>query len=122
VIVVNTSVIVAIVQQATQTEPIVFVGVIDPVGAGFVASLARPGGNTTGFALFEFGISGKWLSLLKEIAPSRAAVLRDPSTAAGIGQLGAIRSLFAALYESAIGPKQTSLVAPHMSALGGKQT
>jgi putative ABC transport system substrate-binding protein len=93
VIVVNTSVIVAIVQQATQTVPIVFVGVIDPVGAGFVASLARPGGNTTGFALFEFGISGKWLSLLKEIAPSRAAVLRDPSTAAGIGQLGAIQSV-----------------------------
>jgi putative ABC transport system substrate-binding protein len=93
VIVVSTSVIVAILQQATQTVPIVFVGVIDPVGAGFVATLPRPGGNTTGFALFEFGVSGKWLSLLKEIAPgvTRAAVLRDPSTAAGIGQLGAIQ-------------------------------
>ena len=95
VIVVNTSVIVAIVQQATQTVPIVFVGVIDPVGAGFVATLARPGGNITGFALFEFGVSGKWLSLLKEIAPgaTRAAVLRDPSNAAGMGQLGAIQAV-----------------------------
>lgn len=95
VILVNTSVIVAILQQATQTIPIVFVGVIDPVGAGFVATLARPGGNTTGFALFEFGISGKWLSLLKEIVPrvTRAAVLRDPSTGAGIGQLGAIQAV-----------------------------
>jgi putative tryptophan/tyrosine transport system substrate-binding protein len=95
VILVNTSVIVAILQQATQTIPIVFVGVIDPVGGGFVTSLARPGGNTTGFALFEFGVSGKWLALLKEIAPrvTRAAVLRDPSTAAGIGQLGAIQAV-----------------------------
>jgi putative tryptophan/tyrosine transport system substrate-binding protein len=95
VIVVNTSVVVAIFQQATQTVPIVFVGVIDPVGNGFVATLARPGGNITGFALFEFGVSGKWLSLLKEIAPNvtRAAVLRDPSTAAGTGQLGAIQAV-----------------------------
>jgi len=95
VIVVHTSVILATVQQATQTVPIVFVSVIDPVGAGFVASLARPGGNITGFALFEFGVSGKWLSLLKEIAPSiaRAAVLRDPSTAVGMGQLGAIQAV-----------------------------
>ena len=95
VILVNTSVIVAILQQVTQTVPIVFVGVIDPVGAGFVANLARPGGNTTGFALFEFGLSAKWLSLLREIAPgvTRVAVLRDPSTAAGIGQLGAIQAV-----------------------------
>jgi putative ABC transport system substrate-binding protein len=95
VIVVHTSVILATVQQATQTVPIVFASVIDPVGAGFVASLARPGGNITGFALFEFGVSGKWLSLLKEIAPSvtRAAVLRDPSTAVGMGQLGAIQAV-----------------------------
>jgi putative ABC transport system substrate-binding protein len=95
VILVNTSVIVAILQQATQTIPIVFVGVIDPVGGGFVASLARPGGNTTGFALFEFGVSGKWVALLKEIVPgvTRAAVLRDPSTAAGVGQLGAIQAV-----------------------------
>jgi len=84
----------AALQQATRTVPIVFVGVVDPVGAGFVASLARPGGNATGFALFEYGISGKWLELLKEIAPrvTRAAVLRDASVS-GVGQLGAIQSV-----------------------------
>ena len=67
--------------QATRTVPIVFVHVTDPVGAGFVESLARPGGNATGFTLFEYGISGKWLELLKQIAPgvTRAAVLRDPA-------------------------------------------
>jgi len=66
-------------QQATRTVPIVFVLVVDPVGAGFVASLAQPGGNATGFTIFEYGMSGKWLELLKEIAPgtTRAAVLRD---------------------------------------------
>jgi len=68
-------------QHATRTTPIVFVQVSDPVGAGFVESLARPGGNATGFTPFEFGISAKWLELLKEIAPrvTRVAVLRDPS-------------------------------------------
>jgi len=82
-------------QQVTRTVPIVFVTAVDPVGAGFVASLARPGGNTTGFLAFEYGISGKWLELLKEIAPSvtRAAVIRDPAIAAGAGQLGAIQSV-----------------------------
>jgi hypothetical protein len=72
-----------------------FASVIDPVGAGFVASLARPGGNATGFALFEYGLRGKWLALLKEIAPSltQAAVLREPATAAGTGQLGAIQAI-----------------------------
>ena len=75
--------------------PIVFVIVADPVGAGFVDSLARPGGNATGFIAFEYGMSGKWLELLKEIAPSvtRVAVLRDPAIAAGIGQFGAIQSV-----------------------------
>ena len=74
--------------QATRTVPIIFVTVIDPVGAGFVASLAQPGGNATGFTIFEYGMSGKWLELLKEIAPgvTRAAVLRDPAVASGIGQ------------------------------------
>ena len=64
------------------------------MGGGFVSSLARPGGNTTGFAVFEYGISGKWLALLKEIAPgvTRALVLRDPTTAAGIGQFAAIQA------------------------------
>ena len=74
--------------------PIVFVNVADPVGAGFVDSLARPGGNVTGFIMFEYGISGKWLELLKEIAPSvtRVAVLRDPAMSAGTGQFGAIQA------------------------------
>ena len=69
--------------------------VVDPVGAGFVDSLARPGGNATGFTTFEYGMSGKWLELLKEIAPgvTRAAVLRDPGIAAGIGQFGAIQAV-----------------------------
>jgi len=81
--------------QATRTVPIVFVNVIDPVGAGFVASLARPGGNATGFTLFEYGLSGKWLELLKQIAPgvTRAAVLRDPTIASGIGQFAAIQAV-----------------------------
>jgi putative ABC transport system substrate-binding protein len=81
--------------QATRTVPIVFVIVPDPVGAGFVNSLARPGGNATGFIQFEYGISGKWLELLKQIAPgvTRAAILRDPAISAGIGQFGAIQAV-----------------------------
>ncbi len=82
-------------RQATRTVPIVFVNVSDPVGAGFVASLARPGGNATGFTIFEYGMAGKWLELLKEIAPGvkRVAVIRDPDISAGTGQLGAIQSV-----------------------------
>jgi putative ABC transport system substrate-binding protein len=82
-------------QRATRTVPLVFVGAIDPVGAGQVASLARPGGNATGFALFEYGLSGKWLELLKQLAPgvTRVAVLRDSATAGGIGQFAAIQSV-----------------------------
>jgi len=81
--------------QATRTVPIVFAGVPDPVGSGFVESLARPGGNATGFIVFEYGIGAKWLELLKEIAPSvtRVAVLRDPAITAGIGMWGAIQSV-----------------------------
>ena len=84
---------VAVLQQATRTVPIVFGSVIDPVGAGFVETLARPGGNITGFTVFVYGISPKWLELLKQIAPhvTRAAVLRDPTVASGTGQLGAIQ-------------------------------
>jgi len=81
-------------QRATRTVPIVFTNVTDPVGGGLVASLARPGGNTTGLTLSEYGLSGKWLELLKEIAPrvTRAAVLRDP-VAVGIGQFAAIQAV-----------------------------
>jgi putative ABC transport system substrate-binding protein len=80
--------------QATRSVPIVFTQTPDPVAAGFVSSLARPGGNATGFTTAEYGISGKWLELLKEIAPgvTRAAVLRDPTIAAGIGQFASIQS------------------------------
>ena len=86
---------VAALQQASRSVPIVFVGVVDPVGAGFVASLARPGGNTTGFTSFEYGMSAKWLELLKEIDPrvTRAAVLRDPANPAGIGLLAAMQGV-----------------------------
>jgi ABC-type uncharacterized transport system substrate-binding protein len=81
--------------QATRRVPIVFVQVTDPVGGGFVASLAQPGGNATGFTQFEYSMSGKWLELLKEIAPrvTRAAVLRNPTISSGVGQYGAIQSV-----------------------------
>jgi putative ABC transport system substrate-binding protein len=80
--------------EATRTVPIVFAGVADPVGAGFVESLARPGGNATGFMQFEYSLSVKWLELLKQIAPgvTRAAVLRDPVITSGIGQFAVIQS------------------------------
>jgi putative ABC transport system substrate-binding protein len=81
-------------QRATRTVPIVFVNVVDPIGAGFVDSLSHPGGNTTGFTNFEYGLSVKWLELLKELAPrlARAAVLRDPANPVAGGQLGAIQA------------------------------
>ena len=85
--------------QATRTIPTVFAIVPDPVSAGFVESLARPGGNATGFLMFEFDIAGKWLELLKQIAPqvTRAAVLRDPAITAGIGQFSVIQSVASSL-------------------------
>jgi ABC-type uncharacterized transport system substrate-binding protein len=81
--------------QATRTLPIVFTSVADPVGAGFVESLSRPGGNATGFIQFEYSLSGKWLELLKQVAPgvTRAAVLRDPVQTAGVGQFAVIQSV-----------------------------
>src|SRR6516165_1669208 len=87
--------IVAALQRASRSVPIVFVNVTDPVGGGLVASLARPGGNATGFTQFEFGISAKWLELLKEIAPNitRVAVIRDPTARSGGGQLGAVQAM-----------------------------
>ena len=83
------------VQQASSTVPIVFVGVIDPVGSGLITSMARPGGNATGFTIFEYAIAAKWLELLKEVAPrvTRAAVLRDANVASGIGQFAAIQAV-----------------------------
>jgi putative tryptophan/tyrosine transport system substrate-binding protein len=89
------SITVAPIQRATRTIPIVFTNVADPVGAGIVQSLARPGGNATGFTNFEYSMSGKWVELLKQIAPHvrRAAVLRDPTAAAGIGQFAAIQGV-----------------------------
>jgi ABC-type uncharacterized transport system substrate-binding protein len=94
VIVTSSAAGVAPLLEATRTVPIVFVLVADPVGAGFVDSLARPGGNATGFIAHEYGFTGKWLELLKEIAPgvTRAAVIRDPAITAGIGMFGAIQS------------------------------
>src|SRR5262249_54598971 len=80
--------------QATRTLPIVFTNATDPVGAGLVDSLARPGGNATGFTAFEYGMSAKWLELLKQIAPdvTRAAIIRDATNSAGIGQWSAIQT------------------------------
>src|SRR5260370_42597285 len=82
------------VQEITRAVPIVFVQVTDPVSRGLIASLARPRRNTTGFAQFEFAICGKWLELLKQVAPrvSRVAVLRDPGQFSGIGQMAALQS------------------------------
>src|SRR5262245_21803209 len=82
-------------QQVTRSVPIVIASVVDPVGGGFVASLARPGGNTTGFVLFEYGLSRKWPELLKQIAPgvTRAAVLRDASLTTAVGQFAAIEAV-----------------------------
>jgi putative ABC transport system substrate-binding protein len=90
---------VAPLQKATRTIPIVFVNVADAVGAGFVESLAQPGGNITGFEIFEYSIGGKWLELLKQIAPrvARAAVLRNPLASGGIGQFAAIQAAAASL-------------------------
>jgi ABC-type uncharacterized transport system substrate-binding protein len=86
---------VAALQQVSRTVPIVFAATVDPVGSGFVDSLARPGGNTTGFLLFEYSLSGKWLELLKQVAPgtTRAAVLRDTANPAGNAQFGVIQAV-----------------------------
>jgi len=99
VILANSSAAVSPLLQATRTVPIVFAAVADPVGAGYVETLARPGGNATGFTVVEYSIAGKWLGLLKEIAPrmTRAAVLRDSAIAAGAGFFGAIQAPASAL-------------------------
>ena len=99
VILVNGPAALAQLQQATRSVPIVFTTVIDPVGGGFVASLARPGGNATGFMPSEYSTSGKWLELLKEIAPrvTRAAIIRDPTLTPAVAQFAAIQSAAASL-------------------------
>jgi len=95
VILATAGAIVAALQQASRSVPIVFAGTVDPVGSGFVDSLSRPGGNTTGFLLFEYSLSGKWLEVLKQIAPTikRAAILRDTANPAGNAQFGAIQAV-----------------------------
>jgi putative ABC transport system substrate-binding protein len=95
VILVSSGSALAVLQNVTRTVPIVFLSVSDPVGAGYVASLARPGANTTGFTLFEYSTSGKWLELLKQIVPAmtRAAVIRDPSITSGTAQFAAIQAV-----------------------------
>jgi putative ABC transport system substrate-binding protein len=95
VILASGSITVAPLLQATRTVPIVFVQVVDPVGGGFVETLARPGANATGFTQFEYSLSGKWLELLKELAPrvSRVAVIRDPTRGPGIGQFAVIQAV-----------------------------
>src|SRR5215470_16295823 len=111
---------VAALLQVTRSVPIVFANVIDPLGAGFVTSMARPRGNATGFTAYEYSISGKWLELLKEITPNltRVAVLREPSLAAGIGQFAAIQSAAASsgVELSAIDPRDTGEIERALAA------
>jgi putative tryptophan/tyrosine transport system substrate-binding protein len=114
---------VAALQRITRSVPIVFANVVDPVGAGYVRSLARPGGNTTGFTAFEYSIGGKWLELLKQMAPlvTRIAVLRDPAFAAGIGQFAAIQSAASSAVElSAIDPRDTDELKRALDTFAGE--
>jgi putative tryptophan/tyrosine transport system substrate-binding protein len=113
---------VAALQNVTQIIPIVFASVIDPVGAGFIASMARPGGNATGFTAFEYSISAKWLELLNELAPGlkRIAVLREPSVASGIGQFAAIQTVASSSSElelTAIDPHDAGSIEKGLAAL-----
>jgi putative tryptophan/tyrosine transport system substrate-binding protein len=109
-------------QQASRAVPIVFAGVIDPVGSGFVDSLARPGGNATGFLVFEYSLSGKWVELLKQIAPSvtRAAVLRDTANPAGNAQFSAIQTVAQSLgvEVSPLNMRDTSEIERGVAAFG----
>ena len=95
VILTSGNIVLAPIMQATRTIPIVFVQAIDPVGSGFVKSLARPGGNITGFTQFEYSLAAKWVELLKQIAPhvTRAAVVRDPTRGPGIGQFAVVQAI-----------------------------
>jgi putative tryptophan/tyrosine transport system substrate-binding protein len=113
---------VAALLRITRSVPIVFSNVIDPVGAGFVTSMAHPGGNVTGFTAFEYSVSGKWLGLLKELAPrlARIAVVREPSIAAGIGQFAAIQAFASSssLELTAIDPSDIGTVEPALRSFG----
>jgi putative ABC transport system substrate-binding protein len=126
VILASTSPSVAALQGITHDLPIVFASVIDPVGAGFVVSLARPGGNTTGFTAFEYSVSSKWLELLKELAPGlkRVAVVREPSVAAGIGQFAAIQTLASSSSElelTAIDPRDPAEMKRALAAFASER-
>jgi putative ABC transport system substrate-binding protein len=116
----NGAIAIAPLQQLTTTVPIVFVGVVDPVGAGYVRSLARPGGNITGFTNFEYSLSAKWPELVKQIAPAvtRAAVLRDPSVATGSGQFGVVQAIgsLLGLEVSPIDPREGSEIESAVAA------
>src|SRR5262245_4865103 len=107
-------------QKATRTIPVVFGSFIDPVGAGIVGSLSRPGGNITGFTGFEYGTSAKWLQLLKELRPAltRVAVLRDAATATGIGQWAAIQTVAPTLGVELvpINPREAAEIEPAVAA------
>jgi len=113
---------VAAVQSVSRAVPIVFAAVTDPVGAGFVDSLARPGGNTTGFMIYEYSLSGKWLELLKQIAPdlTRVAVVRDPANPAGVAMFGAMQAAAQPLgiQITPIGVKDDSEIERALTAFG----
>jgi putative tryptophan/tyrosine transport system substrate-binding protein len=114
---------VAAFQRVTRSVPIVFALIIDPIGAGFVNSLAHPGGNTTGLTAFEYSSSGKWLELLKKLAPqmTRVAVLRDPAIASGIGQFAAIQSAassFPGIELSVIDPRDANAIERALATFG----
>jgi putative tryptophan/tyrosine transport system substrate-binding protein len=124
VILAATSDVVAALQRASRGTPIIFVGVIDPIGSGLVASMARPGGSATGFTVFEYAIAAKWMELLKEIAPSvtRVAVLRDANVASGIGQFAAVQTVAPIGTElSAIGVRSPKEVESALATLGRDQ-
>jgi putative tryptophan/tyrosine transport system substrate-binding protein len=124
VILASASQSVAALQRITRSVPVVFANIVDPVGAGYVTSLARPGGNVTGFTAFEYSIGGKWLELLKQIAPrvTRIAVLRDPAYAAGIGQFAAIQSaaLSPAVELSVIDPRDVDELKRALDTFAGE--
>ena len=124
VILANSGIVVAALKQQTKTIPIVFAQVVDPVNSGFVDSLARPGGNITGFVSLDFGMGAKWLEILKQIAPGvvRVAVLRDLQTPGGSGQLGAIQAATSSfgVELKALDVSDTAMIERSLSAFAGE--